>query len=529
MARLAGRGHTSGAPARCLRHPGYWAAARRCNTTPRRPPAQLELLRASRPAQSIIADPDTAEALRERLLLAEVIVEFARSELGLDAGNSYRRYVELDDPFVVWNLFAAPPLSLEGHRWCYPFVGCVPYRGFFDRRAAIRAEARLVRRGYETHVAGVAAYSTLGWFDDPLLSTFIDWSEPRLADLLLHEIAHLRVWTRDDAAFNESFAAFAGETGASLWFRQTGREAEFDRYLGSRQGWAAPSGVAVGDQGATGIRLPERGRRRATISGEGPGARDIPALLQPPQAIAGRRGFDGVVGAVNNAYLVALGAYADWYPAFAALHRQAGGWTAFLEAVDALAGLAREERIAALEGIEPEAPRQGWRIRPAAMPGTLVPVTFPWPDPGEWPPGPRRLPVHVGQRGVQSVSSVCHRQRCPYEYCRMRTFVRESRKRKSWGASRLEQSGEYSIQAPRERVWAALNDPAVLRQCIQGCQRFEAIGDDRYATQIKAKVGPLSATFKGPFPSSTSRLPRAMAWSSPSTAAQRASARARHP
>ena len=315
---------------------------------------QLELLRASRPAQSIIADPDTAEALRQRLLLAQGIVEFARSELGLDAGNSYRRYVELDDAFVVWNLFAAPPLSLEGHRWCYPFVGCVPYRGFFDRRAALRAEARLVRRGYETHVAGVAAYSTLGWFDDPLLSTFIDWSEPRLADLLLHEIAHLRVWTRDDAAFNESFAAFAGETGASLWFRQTGREAEFDRYLASRQGWRRLRALLL----ATMAQL-ESGYRKG--DGEEQRYREKARVLETfrrcydhHKPLLGGGAFDGVVEAVNNAYLVALGAYADWYPAFAALHRQAGGWTAFLEAVDALAGLAPEERIAALEALNPK-------------------------------------------------------------------------------------------------------------------------------------------------------------------------------
>ena len=315
---------------------------------------QFELLRASRPVQSIIADPDTAEALRERLLLADRIVEFARSELGLDAGNSYRRYVALDDPFVVWNLFAAPPLSLEGYRWCYPFVGCLPYRGFFDQRAALRADARLVRRGYETHVSGVAAYSTLGWFDDPLLSTFIDWSEPRLADLLLHEIAHLRVWVRDDAAFNESFAAFAGETGASLWFRQTGREAEFDRYLASRLASRRLRALLL----ATRAQL-ESGYRKG--DDEEQRYREKARVLETfrrcynhHKPLLGGGAFDGLVGAVNNAYLVALGAYADWYPAFAALHRQAGGWTAFLEAVDALAGLAPEERIAALEALSPK-------------------------------------------------------------------------------------------------------------------------------------------------------------------------------
>ena len=315
---------------------------------------QFELLRASRPIQSIIADPDTGEALRDRLLLADRIVEFAGTELGLDAGNSYRRYATLDEPFVVWNLFAAPPLSLDGHHWCYPFVGCVPYRGYFDQRAALGAEAGLVRRGYETHVAGVAAYSTLGWFDDPLLSTFIDWSEPRLAELLLHEISHRRVWVTDDAAFNESFAAFAGETGARLWFRQTGREAEFDRYVASRQGWRRFRALLL----ATRAQL-ESGYRKG--GAEERRYREKARVLETfrrcyrhHEALLGGGAYDGLVEAVNNAYLVALGAYADWYPAFAALYRRAGGWTAFLEAVDALAGRAPEERTAALEALNPK-------------------------------------------------------------------------------------------------------------------------------------------------------------------------------
>ncbi len=315
---------------------------------------QFELLRASGPVESIIAHPDTGEALRDRLLLADRVVEFARSELGLDAGNSYRRYAALDEPFVVWNVFAAPPLSFDGHRWCYPFVGCVPYRGFFDQRAALRAEARLVRRGYETHVAGVAAYSSLGWFDDPLLSTFIDWSEPRLAELLLHEISHRRVWVRDDAAFNESFAAFAGETGARLWFRQTGREAEFDRYVASRQGWRRFRALLL----ATRAQL-ESGYRKG--GAEERRYREKARVLETfrrcyrhRKPSLGGGAFDSLVDEVNNAYLVALGAYSDWYPAFAALHRRASGWTAFLEAVDALAGLAREERTAALEATNPK-------------------------------------------------------------------------------------------------------------------------------------------------------------------------------
>lgn len=312
---------------------------------------QLEVLRTSRPVEAVIAHPDTGEALRDRLLVAEGIVDFAGLELGLDAGKSYRRYAVIGRPFVVWNLFAAPPLSLDGRRWCYPFVGCVPYRGYFNRDAALRAEARLVRRGFETYVAGVPAYSTLGWFDDPLLSTFIDWSEPRLAELLLHEISHRRVWVRDDAAFNESFATFVGEAGARLWFRKTGREAEFDGYLASRRDWQRLRALLL----ETRTRLQAVYRKGADEQRRfREKARVMEALrncYRQHKPLLGGGKLDGFVASVNNAYLAALGTYTDWYPAFAALYRREGSWPAFLDAVDGIARLARDERTALLESL----------------------------------------------------------------------------------------------------------------------------------------------------------------------------------
>ena len=315
---------------------------------------QLEVLRTSRPVESVIAHPDTEEALRDRLLLADRIIDFARLELGLDAGNSYRRYAALGRPFIVWNVFAAPPLSLDARRWCYPFVGCVPYRGYFDRTTALKAEARLARQGYETYVAGVPAYSTLGWFDDPLLSTFIDWPEPRLAELLLHEIAHQRVWVRDDAAFNESFATFAGETGARLWFRKTGREVEFDRHVESRRGWQRLRALLL----ATRVELESvywgegdeqlRIREKTRVFGA------FRHCYRQHKPLLGGGAFDGLVEVVNNAYLATVGTYTDRYPAFASLYRREGNWTAFLDAVDALAGLTPEERRAALHLADPK-------------------------------------------------------------------------------------------------------------------------------------------------------------------------------
>ena len=315
---------------------------------------QLEVLRTSRPVQSVIAHPATGEALRNRLLVAEGIVDFAVSDLGLDPGNSYQRYAALGRPFVVWNVFAAPPLSLEGRRWCYPFVGCVPYRGYFDRNAALRAEDRLVRRGYETYVAGISAYSTLGWFDDPLLSTFIGWSEPRLAELLLHEISHQRIWVRDDAVFNESFATFAGETGARLWFRKTGREGEFDAYLASRQAWQRFRALLLATRARLELVYRQGGEGESQYREKAQVLEAFRRCYRQHRPSLGGGAFDELVEAVNNAYLAAFGTYTDWYPAFAALYQQAGGWTAFLDAVDTLAFLAPEERTAALEALNPK-------------------------------------------------------------------------------------------------------------------------------------------------------------------------------
>ena len=317
---------------------------------------QLEVLRTSRPVEAVIAHPETEEALRDRLRVAEGIVEFAESELGLDAGKSYRRYAAIGRPFVVWNLFAAPPLSLDSLHWCYPFVGCVPYRGYFKQDAARREEARLVRQGYETYVAGVSAYSTLGWFEDPLLSTFINWSEPRLAELLLHEISHQRVWARDDAAFNESFATFAGETGARLWFRNTGREGEFDAYLASRQGWQRFRELLLATRAQLESVYRQGGDEELRYRDK---ARVLEAFRRcywQHRPSLGGGTLDGLVESVNNAYLGAFGTYTDWYPAFEALYRQTGGWTAFLDAVDTLAALAPKERTDALESLNARRP-----------------------------------------------------------------------------------------------------------------------------------------------------------------------------
>jgi len=141
----------------------------------------------------------------------------ARERLDLPVGDSYTEYVELDRPWVLVNLISAPEFSLEARQWCYPFVGCQTYRGYFDIRMA-RSKAREIRaEGYDTFIGGVTAYSTLGWFDDPLHSGFTALEESRMVALIFHELAHRVLYVDGDTAFNEGFATAVELEGLRLW------------------------------------------------------------------------------------------------------------------------------------------------------------------------------------------------------------------------------------------------------------------------------------------------------------------------
>ena len=171
----------------------------------------------ARPVSELLADPDIDSGLRTRLQQAQQIRSFASRELGLPENDSYTRYADLGRPYVVWNVFAAPPLSLRLRKWCFPVAGCVSYRGFFDQAAAERFAQRMRDEGYEAFVGGVPAYSTLGWFADPLLNTFVGQHEVEVARLVFHELAHQRVYLGGDSTFNESFATAVERIGVGRW------------------------------------------------------------------------------------------------------------------------------------------------------------------------------------------------------------------------------------------------------------------------------------------------------------------------
>jgi len=318
---------------------------------------QLSLLSKREPVEELIADLEektdpAATALSRRLQLSQRLLVFAHRELGLDVGGRYSTYVALERDAVVWNLVAAPELSLSAHTWCYPFVGCAPYRGYFDREKAERARARLAAQGLDTYVGGVSAYSTLGWFDDPILSTFVELAEPDFVELLIHELAHSRVWVKDDAPFNESFASFVGREGAKAWFAGQGRAAEFDAHLAAEADWARARDLLEETRAALEAAFAAQETDAWKRSAKAQILTAAAGCLAEMTEATGNDGYQRLASRLNNAYLASLATYSDQQPAFAVLFADAGGvWEAFFDAVDVLANLGAEQRQKRIEAL----------------------------------------------------------------------------------------------------------------------------------------------------------------------------------
>ena len=170
----------------------------------------------------VLASDDESELLKEKLRQVQNIVRFSRERMALDDSIRFDRYVEVGSEYVTWVVYASPPYRMESKTWCYLFVGCAPYRGFFDQQDALEFADLLREDGFDTYVAGVRAYSTLGWFKDPILSSMLNSDHLSLASLIFHESAHGRIWIKGDVAFNESFASFVAEQGLAQWLDKFG-------------------------------------------------------------------------------------------------------------------------------------------------------------------------------------------------------------------------------------------------------------------------------------------------------------------
>jgi predicted aminopeptidase len=313
------------------------------------------MLEAARPIPEVIADPAAAPPLKQRLERAQQMRAYASTQLGLPDNGSYTRYADLKRPYVVWNVFATPELSLQLKQWCYPVVGCAGYRGYFDKAAADAAADQLRAEGYEVNVSGVPAYSTLGWFADPLLNTFVGGTEGQLAGLLFHELAHQVVFVGGDTTFNESFATTVEREGVRRWMDSHGnassrqayaefaqrREQFLDLLLKYRQLLQQNYDSAAADD-------VKRTRKRQLLA----------ELKQEYAALKQNwGGFDGYdryfAQELTNAHLAAVGAYNDRVAAFSALLAQSqGDLPAFYVEVKRLAALPAEQRNAALDRLQ---------------------------------------------------------------------------------------------------------------------------------------------------------------------------------
>ena len=314
---------------------------------------QWQLLQARQPVAELLADPQQPAALRQRLQLSQDARAFASARLGLPDNRSYRLYADLKRPYVVRNLFAAAEFSLQPLTHCFPIAGCVAYRGYFDEQRARGAAALLRRDGLETEVAGIVAYSTLGWFDDPLLAGMLAWSDAQLAGLIFHELAHQRLYLPGDTAFNESFARFVEEEGLRQWRRARGlpsppahltrqREQFVELVLATRARLETLYAQPLALEAMRAAKQAEFQRLR----------RDYQALRDGPWRGDGR--FDGwFARPLNNARLLPFGLYEQWVPAFAALFAAASrDWPRFYARVGELARQPEAERRQALAALQ---------------------------------------------------------------------------------------------------------------------------------------------------------------------------------
>ncbi len=323
----------------------------------------LAVMREARPIDELLAGPALDPELRRKLEEVLAIRRFASAQLALPENGSYTDYADLKRPFVVWNVFATPELSLKLKEWCFPVAGCVGYRGYYDPRDAERFAARLRAEGYEAFVRGVPAYSTLGWFDDPVLNTFVRYPDGELARLVFHELAHQELYAKGDTTFNESFATAVEQAGLERWLaaREAGGaapalRAEWLRFAARRDQFlallarqrAALEAVYASDASGDEKRAAKVGIFAALRN-------DYEALKRQ---WGGYAGYDRwFAQPLTNAHLASVATYTAQVPAFRALlAREHGNLPAFYAAARRLAGLPKAERERALAALAPPQP-----------------------------------------------------------------------------------------------------------------------------------------------------------------------------
>ncbi|XRD86133.1 aminopeptidase [Dyella acidisoli] len=310
------------------------------------------LLLQRRSVRKVVADPATDPKLATRLQLSQQARQFASDRLDLPRNRSYTYYVQLHRPYVVWNVYATPRFSVEAVPQCFPIAGCVAYRGWFDEQKARAGADHLRAHGYDVYIGGVSAYSTLGWFSDPILSSMLRWDDDELVGTIFHELAHQKIYMKGDTAFNESYAMFVEEEGLRVWHRSRGEPVGDDHEQAMEDGF-------------TSLVLDLRDRlKKLYVSGadehemaEGK-QREIEdfraryAKWRDQHWPNDHRYDKWVAQPINNATLLPFGLYDQWTPAFAVLFKQAGEqWPQFFKRVRELAKEPKAEREKSLRAL----------------------------------------------------------------------------------------------------------------------------------------------------------------------------------
>jgi predicted aminopeptidase len=311
---------------------------------------QIDLLRKREPIETIVADENRSTALREELRTVAALREFAVTALELPDNDSYTTYVDLGRPYVVWNVVAAERFSVMPLQWCFPFAGCVSYRGYFDRADAEKFANRLAEQGYDTYSAGSGAYSTLGYFDDPVLNTMLGGDVAGLAGALFHELAHQKLYVKDDSELSEAFATAVEEHGVELWLMEHGESLALERYRMRVQRRVEFAALVAAQQT----------RLQAIYAAQSDDATKLEAKAQAfltmqseylgfKERWGGTTEYDGWLSPpLNNATLAAIATYRRWLPALK-WRLQSAGVTQFYADVADLAELREQERAARLE------------------------------------------------------------------------------------------------------------------------------------------------------------------------------------
>jgi predicted aminopeptidase len=319
---------------------------------------QLALMSKREPIDDVIDAPATPPKLRAQLKSVTAIRDFASHELGLPDNGSYRKYADIGRPYVVWNVVAAPEFSVDPKRWCFPIVGCVAYRGYFVETRARRFAAGLHAKGFDVVVGGVAAYSTLGHFDDPILSTMVSWNDVELASIIFHELTHQLLYVSNDAAFNEALATTVEEEGVRRWLQQQGRDQDLAAHLLEQQRYLEVIALMSRTREqlaalyASGLPPPlMRERKREEFEQ----MRGAYSALRAQWG--GHAPFDAWFAQdINNAHLASIATYFACVPGFEReLQAVGGNLSAFYRRVRALAKLDQEQRDSLVCGPPPAA------------------------------------------------------------------------------------------------------------------------------------------------------------------------------